>query len=158
MKGKDFRQTWRSFESNKSSTRIIILNINLTQSNLNEDLFSLNTNKVLDLIMLEIGCTERDNNVFELVLEPNKPGITSSVNRPFASVTTWTSLVLLLGIFPNSHNDESMFLATYKHVLLYNKRSRIWKEMYSLKNNSTLSLWFSAHMYYFEAQFSLVTS
>ncbi|CAI0467557.1 unnamed protein product [Linum tenue] len=52
------------------------------------------------------------------------------------------------GIFPISQTSEHVFLATHKQVLVYNRKSRVWKEMYSLKtNSSSFPLWFSAHAF-----------
>ncbi|KDP27962.1 hypothetical protein JCGZ_19042 [Jatropha curcas] len=51
------------------------------------------------------------------------------------------------GIFPISQTGECVFLATHKQVLVYHRKSRVWKEMYSVKNSSTLPLWFSAHSF-----------
>ncbi|KAF2310312.1 hypothetical protein P3X46_005823 [Hevea brasiliensis] len=51
------------------------------------------------------------------------------------------------GIFPISQTGECVFLATYKQVLVYHRRSRVWKEMFSVKNSSALPLWFSAHAF-----------
>ncbi|XP_052188512.1 F-box protein At5g49610 isoform X1 [Diospyros lotus] len=51
------------------------------------------------------------------------------------------------GIFPISQAGQYVFLATHKQVLLYHRDSRVWKEMYSVKNSSTLPLWFSAHAF-----------
>lgn len=51
------------------------------------------------------------------------------------------------GIFPISQTGEYVFLATHKQVLVYQRNSRVWKEMYSVKNNATLPLWFSAHSF-----------
>ncbi|KAF7837686.1 F-box protein [Senna tora] len=51
------------------------------------------------------------------------------------------------GIFPISQTDEYIFLATHKQVLVYHRKSRVWKEMYSVKFSSTFPLWFSAHAY-----------
>ncbi|KAL9240614.1 hypothetical protein vseg_014812 [Gypsophila vaccaria] len=54
---------------------------------------------------------------------------------------------LVPGIFPISQTRECVFLATHRQVLFYHRRSRVWKEMYSVKSNSTLPLWFSAHAF-----------
>lgn len=51
------------------------------------------------------------------------------------------------GIFPISQNTEYVFLATYKQVLVYNRKTRVWMEMYSVKNGATLPLWFSAYSF-----------
>ncbi|OIV95949.1 hypothetical protein TanjilG_27053 [Lupinus angustifolius] len=51
------------------------------------------------------------------------------------------------GIFPISQTSEYVFLATHKQVLVYHRRSRVWKEMYTVKHSSTLPLWFSAYAY-----------
>ncbi|XP_057959082.1 F-box protein At5g49610 [Malania oleifera] len=51
------------------------------------------------------------------------------------------------GIFPISQTGEYVFLATHKQILLYHRNSRVWKEMYSVKNGSTLPLWFSAYAF-----------
>ncbi|KAJ6726564.1 F-BOX PROTEIN INTERACTION DOMAIN PROTEIN-RELATED [Salix purpurea] len=51
------------------------------------------------------------------------------------------------GIFPISQTSECVFLATYKQVLVYQRKSRVWKEMYSVKNSPPLPLWFSAHAF-----------
>ncbi|KAI8002850.1 F-box protein [Camellia lanceoleosa] len=49
------------------------------------------------------------------------------------------------GIFPISQASQYVFLATHKQVLVYYRNSRVWKEMYSVKNSCTLPLWFSAY-------------
>ncbi|XP_022760727.1 F-box protein At5g49610-like [Durio zibethinus] len=54
---------------------------------------------------------------------------------------------LVPGIFPITQTGEYVFLATHKQVLVYHRRSRVWKEMYSVKNSATLPLWFSAHAF-----------
>ncbi|KAK9724957.1 hypothetical protein RND81_05G111400 [Saponaria officinalis] len=54
---------------------------------------------------------------------------------------------LVPGIFPISQTDECVFLATHKQILFYHRRTRVWKEMYSVKSSSTLPLWFSAHAF-----------
>ncbi|KAL9269647.1 F-box protein-like protein [Drosera capensis] len=54
---------------------------------------------------------------------------------------------MVLGIFPICQNSKIMFLAMYKRVLAYHKRTKVWKEMYTLKNGSALPLWFSAHAF-----------
>ncbi|OMO58501.1 hypothetical protein COLO4_34567 [Corchorus olitorius] len=54
---------------------------------------------------------------------------------------------LVPGIFPITQTGEYVFLATHKQVLVYHQRSRVWKEMYSVKNSATLPLWFSAHAF-----------
>ncbi|KAM7488023.1 hypothetical protein LguiB_025507 [Lonicera macranthoides] len=51
------------------------------------------------------------------------------------------------GIFPISQTGEYVFLATHKQVMVYKRKSRAWKEMYSVKNSSTLPLWFLAHAF-----------
>lgn len=51
------------------------------------------------------------------------------------------------GIFPISQNDNYVYLATHKQVLVYQRNSRVWKEMFSVKDSSTLPLWFSAHAF-----------
>ncbi|CAN0855250.1 F-box protein At5g49610 [Linum grandiflorum] len=52
------------------------------------------------------------------------------------------------GIFPISQTREFVFMATHKQVLVYNRRSRVWKEMYSLQTSSSpFPLWFSAHAF-----------
>ncbi|XP_062108849.1 F-box protein At5g49610 [Humulus lupulus] len=54
---------------------------------------------------------------------------------------------LVPGIFPICQTGEVVFLATHKQVLVYHRKSRVWKEMYSVKNSCTLPLWFSAHAF-----------
>ncbi|PKI72805.1 F-box protein At5g49610-like [Punica granatum] len=54
---------------------------------------------------------------------------------------------LVPGIFPISQTQEYVLLATHKQILVYQRKSRVWKEMYSVKNGSTLPLWFSAHSF-----------
>ncbi|KAE8733139.1 F-box protein [Hibiscus syriacus] len=54
---------------------------------------------------------------------------------------------LVPGIFPIAQTGECIFLATHKQVLLYHRKGRVWKEMYSVKNSATLPLWFSAHAF-----------
>ncbi|KAF7144827.1 hypothetical protein RHSIM_Rhsim04G0242300 [Rhododendron simsii] len=51
------------------------------------------------------------------------------------------------GIFPISQTGQYVFLATHKQVLMYHRDSRLWKDMYSVENSSTLPLWFSAHAF-----------
>lgn len=51
------------------------------------------------------------------------------------------------GIFPISQTEKCVFLATHKQVLVYERKSRVWMEMYAVKNASTLPLWFSAHSF-----------
>ncbi|KAM7280391.1 hypothetical protein ACFE04_007525 [Oxalis oulophora] len=51
---------------------------------------------------------------------------------------------MIAGIFPISQNTDYVFFATHKHVFVYHRKSKEWKEMYSVQNNSTLPLWFSA--------------
>lgn len=50
-------------------------------------------------------------------------------------------------IFPICHTDQCVFLATHKHVLVYQPNGRVWREMYSMKNGSTLPLWFSSYAF-----------
>ncbi|XVF62406.1 hypothetical protein PTKIN_Ptkin09bG0005100 [Pterospermum kingtungense] len=54
---------------------------------------------------------------------------------------------LVPGIFPITQTGEYVLLASHKQVLVYHRRSRLWKEMYSVKNGATLPLWFSAHAF-----------
>lgn len=54
---------------------------------------------------------------------------------------------LVAGIFPISQTAEFVLLAANKQVLVYNRKSGVWKEMYSVKNGSMLPLWFSAHAF-----------
>ncbi|MBA0606189.1 hypothetical protein Godav_018697 [Gossypium davidsonii] len=54
---------------------------------------------------------------------------------------------LVHGIFPIAQTGECVFLATHKQVLVYHRTSWAWKEMYSVQNNATLPLWFSAHAF-----------
>ncbi|KAG8480824.1 hypothetical protein CXB51_025531 [Gossypium anomalum] len=61
---------------------------------------------------------------------------------------------LVPGIFPIAQTGECIFLATHKQILVYHQKSRVWKEMYSVKNSASLPLWFS-HMH-FGAQSSLL--
>ncbi|KNA18631.1 hypothetical protein SOVF_068980 [Spinacia oleracea] len=51
------------------------------------------------------------------------------------------------GVFPISQTGDCVFLATHKQVLVYNRSTAVWKEMYSVKSNSTLPLWFSAYAF-----------
>ncbi|KAL1545347.1 F-box protein [Salvia divinorum] len=51
------------------------------------------------------------------------------------------------GVFPISQTEQCVFLATHKQVLVYQRRTRLWMEMYALKNAATLPLWFSAHAF-----------
>lgn len=51
------------------------------------------------------------------------------------------------GIFPISQTHEYVFLATHKQILVYQRKSRVWKEMYSVNSSSILPLWFSAHAF-----------
>ncbi|KAK9086242.1 hypothetical protein Syun_028636 [Stephania yunnanensis] len=50
-------------------------------------------------------------------------------------------------VFPISQNSEFIFLATQRQILVYHRRSRVWKEMYFVKNISSYPLWFSAHAF-----------
>ncbi|XP_010546954.1 PREDICTED: F-box protein At5g49610 [Tarenaya hassleriana] len=54
---------------------------------------------------------------------------------------------LVPGIFPICQTGEYLFLATHKQVLLYQRRSKLWKEMFSVKGSSSLPLWFSAYAF-----------
>ncbi|CAN8255654.1 unnamed protein product [Cochlearia groenlandica] len=54
---------------------------------------------------------------------------------------------LVPGIFPICQTGEYVFLATHKQVLVYQRRSKLWKEMFSVKGGSYLPLWFSAHAF-----------
>ncbi|MBA0749722.1 hypothetical protein Gogos_003620 [Gossypium gossypioides] len=54
---------------------------------------------------------------------------------------------LVPGIFPIAQTGECIFLATHKQVLVYHQKSRVWKEMYSVKNSASLPLWFSAYAF-----------
>ncbi|KAK6930322.1 F-box domain [Dillenia turbinata] len=54
---------------------------------------------------------------------------------------------LVPGIFPISQASDYVFLASHKHVLVYHLKNCVWKEMYSVKNSSTLPLWFSAYAF-----------
>lgn len=51
------------------------------------------------------------------------------------------------GIFPISQTHEYVFLATHKQILVYQRKCRVWKEMYSVNSSSILPLWFSAHAF-----------
>lgn len=51
------------------------------------------------------------------------------------------------GIFPISQTGKYVFLATHKQILVYQRDNRVWMEMYSVKNCSTLPLWFSAYAF-----------
>lgn len=51
------------------------------------------------------------------------------------------------GIFPISQGADYVFLAGHKQVLVYQRKTRVWKEMFSVKNNFTMPLWFSAHSF-----------
>lgn len=51
------------------------------------------------------------------------------------------------GIFPISQTRDHLLLATHKRILVYQRKSRVWKQMYSVKNGFTLPLWFSAHSF-----------
>ncbi|KAJ8766262.1 hypothetical protein K2173_022321 [Erythroxylum novogranatense] len=55
--------------------------------------------------------------------------------------------VMVPGIFPISQTGEYVFLATHRQVLVYHRRSGVWKEMYSVENSFSLPLWFSAHSF-----------
>lgn len=54
---------------------------------------------------------------------------------------------MVLGIFPISQTYEHVFLATQSQILRYHRKSRVWKEMYSVNISSILPLWFSAHAF-----------
>ncbi|KAL6193603.1 hypothetical protein ACLB2K_034687 [Fragaria x ananassa] len=54
---------------------------------------------------------------------------------------------LVPGIFPICQTGEYVILATHKQILVFHRKSRVWKEMYSVKNSSTLPLWYSAHAF-----------
>ena len=46
-----------------------------------------------------------------------------------------------------SQSVRLVLLATHKQVVVHHQKSRVWKEMFSMKHSSTLPLWFSAqHM------------
>ncbi|KAL0290244.1 UNVERIFIED_CONTAM: F-box protein [Sesamum angustifolium] len=51
------------------------------------------------------------------------------------------------GVFPISQTGEYIFLATHKQVLVYQRNTRVWMEVYSVKNSAILPLWFSAHAF-----------
>lgn len=51
------------------------------------------------------------------------------------------------GVFPISQTVDCVFLATHKQILVYNRSTGIWKEMYTVKSNSILPLWFSAYAF-----------
>ncbi|KAI4344750.1 hypothetical protein L6164_011941 [Bauhinia variegata] len=53
----------------------------------------------------------------------------------------------LLGAMPISQTSEYVFFATPEKVLVYHRKSRVWKEMYSVEHNTGLPLWFWAHAY-----------
>ncbi|KAI3901827.1 hypothetical protein MKW92_047717 [Papaver armeniacum] len=54
---------------------------------------------------------------------------------------------LVPSVFPISQTSEFVLLATQRQILVYHRKSRLWKEMYSAKNSSTYPLWFSAHAF-----------
>lgn len=54
---------------------------------------------------------------------------------------------LVPGIFPICQTGAYVFLATHKQILVFYRKTRVWKEMYSVKNSSTLPLWYSAHAF-----------
>ncbi|CAN7125420.1 unnamed protein product [Brassica rapa subsp. narinosa] len=54
---------------------------------------------------------------------------------------------LVPGIFPICQTGEYVFLATHKQVLVYQRRSKLWKEMFCVKGSYSLPLWFSAHAF-----------
>ncbi|RZC53005.1 hypothetical protein C5167_011858 [Papaver somniferum] len=54
---------------------------------------------------------------------------------------------LVPSVFPISQTSEFVLLATQRQILVYHRKSRFWKEMYSAKNSSTYPLWFSAHAF-----------
>ncbi|KAK1423972.1 hypothetical protein QVD17_19283 [Tagetes erecta] len=52
------------------------------------------------------------------------------------------------GIFPICQGRDYVFLAGHKQVLVFQRKTRSWKEIYSVKNNNTtMPLWFSAHSF-----------
>ncbi|XP_019174327.1 PREDICTED: F-box protein At5g49610 [Ipomoea nil] len=51
------------------------------------------------------------------------------------------------GVFPISQTGEYIFLATHKQILVYQRNTKEWKEMYSARNTSNLPLWFYAHSF-----------
>ncbi|KAF9620909.1 hypothetical protein IFM89_015306 [Coptis chinensis] len=54
---------------------------------------------------------------------------------------------LVPSVFPISQTREVLFLASQKQILEYHRRSRVWKEVYAVKNSCTYPLWFSAHAF-----------
>ncbi|XP_010267910.1 PREDICTED: F-box protein At5g49610 [Nelumbo nucifera] len=54
---------------------------------------------------------------------------------------------LVPSVFPISQTSEFVFLATQRQILVYHRNSRVWKEMYSVKNTFSYPLWFSAHAF-----------
>nr|GME06247.1 F-box protein At5g49610 [Ipomoea batatas] len=50
-------------------------------------------------------------------------------------------------VFPISQTKKYIFLATHKQILVYQRNTKEWKEMYSVKNTSNMPLWFYAHSF-----------
>lgn len=54
---------------------------------------------------------------------------------------------LVHSVFPISQTGECVFLATQRQILEYHRKSRVWKEVYAVKNSFTYPLWFSAYAF-----------
>ncbi|CAM8989441.1 hypothetical protein QQ045_009091 [Rhodiola kirilowii] len=55
--------------------------------------------------------------------------------------------VMVPEIFPVSQTATCVYFATHKQILVYNRKTRVWKEMFSVKNGSSLPLWYSAQAF-----------
>ncbi|KAJ8636262.1 hypothetical protein MRB53_010529 [Persea americana] len=49
--------------------------------------------------------------------------------------------------FPISQNRDFVFLATQRQILIYGRRNKVWKELYSVRTATAYPLWFSAHAF-----------
>ncbi|XP_020080821.1 F-box protein At5g49610-like isoform X3 [Ananas comosus] len=47
-------------------------------------------------------------------------------------------------VFPISQTKDVVFMATQKKILMHDRNSRVWKEVYGVEGNFTYPLWFSA--------------
>ncbi|XP_077226449.1 F-box family protein isoform X2 [Tasmannia lanceolata] len=49
--------------------------------------------------------------------------------------------------FPISLNRDFVFLVTQRQILVYGRKNKLWKEVYSVKSSVAYPLWFSAHAF-----------
>lgn len=51
------------------------------------------------------------------------------------------------GAFPISMNRDFVFLATQREILIYGRKDKVWKEVYSVRGTTAYPLWFSAYAF-----------